>query len=84
MSLENKNITIKVSFTGLIDVKNFNSDSNLSVKSKSTINDVLGVLGIRPQHKRFIITLINDNKERLTYILKDGDHLSLFLPVGGG
>ncbi|MCP4180299.1 MAG: MoaD/ThiS family protein [bacterium] len=84
MSLKNKSIVIKVSFTGLIDVKNFNSDSTLSVLSESTINDVLGDLGIKQQHKRFLITLVNENKERLTYVLKNGDHLSLFLPVGGG
>lgn len=84
MSEKNGNVIIKVSFTGLIDVKNFNSESNLSLKSESTIDDALGQLGIRMQHKRFLITLINDNKERLTYILKNGDHLSLFLPMGGG
>ena len=50
----------------------------------SSIGDVLTLLGIKQEHKKYIITIVNDIKEKQTYILQDNDHLSLFLPIGGG
>ncbi len=79
-----KTINIQISFTGVIDIKNIESGSTLQIKLNSTIEDVLTTLGIKREHKKYIITIVNDEKRKQSYVLQDNDHLSLFLPIGGG
>jgi sulfur carrier protein ThiS len=79
-----KKIKVKLTFNGVIDIKNIKNNSFLDIVHGTSIGDVLVDLGIRKEHKRFIITIVNDKKQPQTYVLNDGDHLSLFLPVGGG
>ena len=82
--MNNTEINIKLSYTGVIDIKNAPNDSILQIDTGSTIGDVLSLLGIRREHKKYIIPIVNDKKQKTTYILQDNDNLSLFLPVGGG
>ncbi len=77
-------ISIKISFTGVIDIKNISSDSILKLNTGSTINDVLEMAGIKREHRRFIVPTVNEEVQKLSYILKNEDHLFLFLPIGGG
>jgi sulfur carrier protein ThiS len=77
-------IKIKLSFTGVIDIKNFSNNSILQINEGSTVGDVLSIIGIRKEHKKYIIAIVNDEKEKAVYVLQNNDHLSLFLPVGGG
>ena len=77
-------IRVQVFYTGLIDIKNVSSGEYVSIEEGSTLSDLFSILGIRPEHKRYIIPMVNDQKEFLHYILKDDDQIKLFLPVGGG
>jgi len=77
-------IRVQLHFTGLIDIKNHASGDSLAMPEGSTLSDLLSNIGIRQEHKKYIIAMINDRKEFLHYILKDNDSVKLFLPVGGG
>ncbi|MBO8144249.1 MAG: MoaD/ThiS family protein [Thermodesulfobacterium sp.] len=44
--------------------------------------DVLNLLGIKPEE--VAILLVNGMNAEPEYVLKDGDYISLFPPVGGG
>jgi sulfur carrier protein ThiS len=82
--MSNSEIKIKLSFTGVIDIKDFSNNSILQINEGSTVGDVLSIIGIRKEHKKYIIAIVNDEKKKAVYVLKNNDHLSLFLPVGGG
>jgi hypothetical protein len=77
-------IDVKISFTGVIDIKNISDGSIIQIENNSTVDNVLDKLGIRKEHKKYLITIINGEKKRDSYVLQPNDHLSLFLPVGGG
>ncbi|MCF7790461.1 MAG: MoaD/ThiS family protein [Victivallales bacterium] len=77
-------MNIKVSYIGVIDIKKVQSGSTVNIKEGSTVSELLNFLDVREQHKKYLVCLVNDKKKRLNYVLKENDHLSLFLPVGGG
>ena len=77
-------IKVRLYFTGLIDIKNLASGDFLSLPEGSTLSDLFSKIGIRQEHKRYIIAMINEKKEFLHYMLKNNDEVKLFLPVGGG
>lgn len=52
------------------------------ISEGTTINELLDKIGV--ENKEIKITLINGVKKDLEYILKDGDLLVVFPPVGGG
>lgn len=79
-----KNISVTVHFTGLVDVRNIASGSSVLIPEETSLSELLSILGIIEQHKRYIISMINGKKETLFYVLKDNDEVKLFLPVGGG
>jgi hypothetical protein len=82
--MKNIKINIRLSYTGVIDIKNVSNSSIIKIDTDSSIDEVLSMLGIRKGHKKYIISMVNDEKQKSTYILQDNDHLSLFLPIGGG
>jgi len=77
-------IKVTVYFTGLIDIKNLHSGDTVELNSGSSISDLYGQIGIREEHKKYIIAMINGKNEFMHYTLKDRDEVKLFLPVGGG
>ena len=77
-------IKVQIHLMGPVDVKNLASGDFITLKQGSSLSDLFTLIGIRAEHKRFIIATVNDKKEILYYILKDKDEVKLMLPVGGG
>lgn len=77
-------ISVQLHFTGLIDIKNLLSGDYVNINEGSTLSDLLSRIGIRQEHKKYIIAMVNEKKEFLHYVLKNNDQIKLFLPVGGG
>ncbi|MEI6055178.1 MAG: MoaD/ThiS family protein [Lentisphaerota bacterium] len=77
-------IRVQLHFTGLIDIKNLVSGDYLTLKEGSNLSDLLTQIGIRQEHKKYIISMVNEKKEFLHYMPKNDDQIKLFLPVGGG
>lgn len=77
-------ITVKVFYTGNIDVKNIEDGESFQIERGADIDALYQNLGIIKEHRRFIITMVNGNKEPLDYVLNDKDEVRMFLLVGGG
>ena len=78
------NITVTVSFTGLVDIKNFTSGSSLELEAGTTVSGLLSRLGIKEPHKKYLIVTVGGKTETLFYGLQNNDEVKLFLQVGGG
>lgn len=75
---------IVLSYTGFLRFENRTSGDMFEVPDGATIRQLLEKLGIRPEHIRFVIAMVNGEKRRPGCVLNDGDELMLHLPVGGG
>ena len=76
-------IKVQIHLMGPVDVNIANGDF-VAVKAGSNLSDLLTQVGIRAEHKKFVIATVNDKKETLYYMLKNNDEIKLLLPVGGG
>ncbi|HBM14929.1 MAG TPA: hypothetical protein DD381_01045 [Lentisphaeria bacterium] len=77
-------IRVRLHFTGLIDINDLTSGDFINLPESSTLSNLFSKIGIREEHKKYIIAMINEKKEFMHYVLKDNDEVKLFLPVGGG
>jgi molybdopterin converting factor small subunit len=77
-------ISVIINFTRLVDIKKVASGDTINIPEGTDISGLLSILGIIEQHKKYIIVMISGRKENLSYKLKNGDEVNLFLPVGGG
>ncbi len=75
---------ILVEYTALLDLKGVPNGSLVDVPDGSTISDLLTRCGVEAAHQKYIAPFINSEKKPLRTILRDGDHLVLSLPIGGG
>lgn len=56
-----------------------------SIPTGTTIADFLAsYLHLSPDETRHLVIHVNNTPANLSHTIRDGDHLSLFLPVGGG
>ena len=81
---QEETIDIKISFTGVIDIKGVKDGSIIHIKKMSTVDDIYEQFEIKKHHRKYLISIINGEKKRSSYVLQENDHLSIFLPVGGG
>ena len=75
---------IKIGFVGYLDVTGIRNNSEISVAGGTSVAGVLGRCGISLQYQDYIEPYVNGAKQKLSYVLQEGDELYLFLPVGGG
>ena len=71
-------------FPGHFAFENMKSGDTIEIEDGSLVSDLLTNKGIKKEHQRFIIPIINGVEKRVTQVIKEGDELRLFLPVGGG
>lgn len=77
-------MTITLEFQGFLNVKGIASGSQVELSPDTSVGDLLHHLGIEPHHQRYVISIVNQQQEAHDYVLKDNDHLFLYVPVGGG
>ncbi len=75
---------ITLEFPGFLSAGNLKSGETLSLSAPMTVLDLLHHIGIRPAHIHHIQPFLNQAPARLEQTLSDGDHLFLYIPVGGG
>lgn len=75
---------IFVEYTGVLDVKDVPSGSQVELPDKSTIGALLSHLKIKTEHQRFVVSAVNGKQQRASSRLMDGDRVLLSLPMGGG
>lgn len=77
-------MTITLEFPGFLAAGNRKSGDPLTLPTPMTIGELLHHIGIRPVHIRHIQPFLNQAPARMEQALSDGDHLFLYIPVGGG
>jgi hypothetical protein len=75
---------IGIDYVAYLDIKMHQRKSEIELEDATSIKRLLEVFAILESHRKFIIPIVNGNKEKHSYILKDGDSVFLHLPAGGG
>ena len=75
---------IRLEYVAMLKVDGPRSGSRLELSDDATVGRLLDVLRIPPAHQRVIVPFVNDRKARPDDALRDGDHVYLAMPVGGG
>jgi molybdopterin converting factor small subunit len=66
-------------------MKPFGKDElDFEIAERTTLEELLLKLGYQQGHLRFIVASVGGAQQRLGYLLKDGDELTLVLPTSGG
>jgi hypothetical protein len=75
---------ILLEYTAVLDAKGVSSGSLVDLRDGAAITDVLDLLLVKKDHQKYVVPFVNGEKKRLADKLRDGDKLTLSLPVGGG
>ena len=75
---------ITLAFPGFLQINTVESGSTVEVEEGSTVVDLLNAFSISADHQQHIIPIVNQEEKRPDYRLQEGDHLFLYIPVGGG
>ena len=76
------NITLE--FPGFLALKDIRSGDMVALPHSMTVVELLHHVGIRDMHIPHIQPFVNRAPARMDSRLADGDHLFLYIPVGGG
>lgn len=75
---------ILLEYTAVLDAKGVSSGSLLDLPDGACVTDVLDLLLMKKDHQKYVVPFVNGDKKLLTDVLRDGDKLTLSLPIGGG
>ena len=75
---------ITVSHVGFLHLKGVKNNSTIEVDDSTTVEALLDRCGVKKEHQRYIVPVVNEKKRDLSYRLKNHDSLFLYLPIGGG
>ena len=75
---------VTLEFSAVLDVKNFANGDSVSLDEGSTIGDLITLAGIRPEHRRYVVSLLNGREVRHEQELADGDEVFLLVLASGG
>ncbi len=75
---------IILEFPGFLQITTVESGGTMELEAGKTVAQLLDAFSISSDHQRYIIPIVNREEKRLDYELQNGDHLFLYVPVGGG
>ena len=75
---------VKVEPTGLLHIEDLGNNGVVELPAAATVTELLNVLKIQPDHQRFVTAFINGEEKSRKTLLREGDAVTLLLPVGGG
>ena len=75
---------INLSFVGYIQFEGIENNSTIEIEGSTSVGDLLDGFGVKKEHRRFIVPIVNGDKRDHSYVLKPDDSLFLYMPVGGG
>ena len=75
---------IVLEFPGFLQIGAVESGGRLEVEMGKTVSQLLDEFGVSAGHQKHIIPIVNQEEKRLDYQMQHGDHLFLYVPVGGG
>ena len=75
---------INLSFVGFIQFEGVANNSTIEIEESTSVEDLLDRFGVKKEHRRFIVPIVNGDKRGHSHVLKSDDSLFLYMPVGGG
>ncbi len=75
---------IKLTYTGYLKFDGVETGSLLDVEPGSTVGDLLAGFDVARDQQRFLRLFANDEKVDPSYVLRDGDELTVIMQIGGG
>lgn len=75
---------VTIEYVGFLKVEGLKSGSILELPKGSSASDVLDKLGLTGGYRKYIVPIVNGERSPQERVLVDGDHLFIYLPVGGG
>ncbi len=73
-----------VNFMSLVKLKNVKSGEPIDVAEGTSIGKLLKQNMVEEKALKYIKLVVNGRQQDVEYILKDGDVLTLIIPIGGG
>jgi sulfur carrier protein ThiS len=77
-------VSITLEHSPILKLKETAQTGRIEVPAGTTAGELLALLGIPSDHHRYILVYANGRKQGLGYVLRQGDAVQLFLPIGGG
>ena len=77
-------MNVTVQYVGYLNLAGVKNGASVEINVSTSVKILLDRFKIREEHRQYIIPVVNGKKEKLSYVLQDGDSLFLHLPVGGG
>ncbi len=75
---------VNVSYVGYLSLKGVRNGGSVVLEDSTTIGEFLDECGMKKEHQRFVIPMVNGKKQALSHTLEENDSLFLHLAAGGG
>ena len=75
---------IEVASTGLLHIEGLEKEGFVELEAGATVTDLLNIIKIQQDHQRFVTAFVNGEEKNRSAVLRNGDKVTLLLPIGGG
>ena len=75
---------VKLSYAAILKLERASSGSTVDLSEGTSVSQFLSDCNVKEEHKRYILVFVDEKKRDLNHVLRDGEELSLYLPIGGG
>ena len=75
---------IKLNYTGYLKFEGIETGSVLELEEGTTVSDLLARFDVAHEQQRFLRIFANEEKAGPSYVLRDGDELTVIMQIGGG
>jgi len=77
-------IKIEVYATPVCSFEKISKEGYMEIPEGTTLLEVLKIIKLPFLHRKFSVITVNSDKVKGSYVMKDKDVLSIFMPVTGG
>jgi len=75
---------ITLEYLGFLKIESIQSGSVVDVPDGSTAASILDMCKLNGSYRKYIVPIINGERTSHDQVLKEGDRMFIYLPVGGG
>ncbi len=75
---------VKLSYTGYLKLEGAKTGSYVDFEEGSTLGDLLDRFAVAPAQQRFLRLFANGQPADSSYLLRDGDELTVIVQIAGG
>ncbi len=75
---------VTLNYAAVLKLEKVSSGSTVDLSEGTTVSQLLSDYRIKEEHKRYILVFVDEKKRDLNYVLRDGEELNLYIPIGGG